>query len=244
MANETPPNQPDLGLSQADIDAALAAAGTDQSSSGSEPSLAEVNAAVEAVLQSTSSTTASADLGVRQADIDAALAGLDATVTTASVATRRASPPSSDTRVDSSGRPFHDAAAAMAEAIAAEKAAAVSQVPAQNSAIRAAPIDLPDFGTNGHPSKSRGSIDLLKDVEMHVTIELGRARMNVEDVLRLGEGSIVELDKLAGDPVDVLVNDRLVARGEVLILNDAFSVRINEIFGSSHQLAAEAGGVA
>ena len=73
------------------------------------------------------------------------------------------------------------------------------------------------------------SIDLLRDVELNVKIELGRARMLVEDVLKLGEGSVVELDKLAGDPVDVFVNDRLVARGEVLVLNDNFCVRVNEI---------------
>jgi len=73
------------------------------------------------------------------------------------------------------------------------------------------------------------SIDLLKDVELNVKIELGRSRMLVEDVLKLGDGSVVELDKLAGDPVDVFVNDRLVARGEVLVLNDNFCVRVNEI---------------
>ncbi len=73
------------------------------------------------------------------------------------------------------------------------------------------------------------SIDLLRDVELNVKIELGRSRMLVEDVLKLNEGSVVELDKLAGDPVDVFVNDRLVARGEVLVLNDNFCVRVNEI---------------
>jgi len=73
------------------------------------------------------------------------------------------------------------------------------------------------------------SIDLLRDVDLNVKIELGRARMLVEDVLKLTEGSVVELDKLAGDPVDVFVNDRLVARGEVLVLNDNFCVRVNEI---------------
>jgi flagellar motor switch protein FliN len=73
------------------------------------------------------------------------------------------------------------------------------------------------------------SIDLLRDVDLNVKIELGRARMLVEDVLKLTEGSVVELDKLAGDPVDVFVNDRLIARGEVLVLNDNFCVRVNEI---------------
>lgn len=75
----------------------------------------------------------------------------------------------------------------------------------------------------------RQDIDLLGDVGLDVKIELGRTRMLVEDVLRLGEGAVVELDKLAGDPVDVYVNGRLVARGEVLVLSDNFCVRINEI---------------
>jgi flagellar motor switch protein FliN/FliY len=74
-----------------------------------------------------------------------------------------------------------------------------------------------------------GAIDLLKDVDLNVKIELGRTRMLIEDVLKLAEGSVVELDKLAGDPVDVFVNEQLVARGEVLVLNDNFCVRINEI---------------
>ena len=74
-----------------------------------------------------------------------------------------------------------------------------------------------------------GPIDFLKDVDLNVKIELGRTRILIEDVLKLAEGSVVELDKLAGDPVDVFVNDQLVARGEVLVLNDNFCVRINEI---------------
>ena len=89
-------------------------------------------------------------------------------------------------------------------------------------------LDLPDFQrVVGDVQAS--SIDLLRDVDLNVAIELGRSRMLVEDVLRLAEGSVVELDKLAGDPVDVFINDRLVARGEVLVLNDNFCVRVNEI---------------
>ncbi len=91
-----------------------------------------------------------------------------------------------------------------------------------------APFDLPAFQQVISESQA-SSIDLLRDVELNVKIELGRSRMLVEDVLKLNEGSVVELDKLAGDPVDVFVNDRLVARGEVLVLNDNFCVRVNEI---------------
>jgi flagellar motor switch protein FliN/FliY len=89
-------------------------------------------------------------------------------------------------------------------------------------------LDLPNFQQVIRDAQV-SSIDLLRDVELNVKIELGRSRMLVEDVLKLGEGSVVELDKLAGDPVDVFVNDRLVARGEVLVLNDNFCVRVNEI---------------
>lgn len=81
----------------------------------------------------------------------------------------------------------------------------------------------------GSAAGEQGGIEMLGDVDLDVTIELGRTEMLVEDVLRLAGGSIVELDKLAGDPVDVYVNGRLIARGEVLVLNDNFCIRISEI---------------
>lgn len=112
----------------------------------------------------------------------------------------------------------------------AAEAASGSAAEARGTHPEASPVSLHDFGTG--PSTSgveRNSIALIQDVDLRVKIELGRTRMYVEDVLQLGEGSVVELDKLAGDPVDVFVNDRLVARGEVLVLNDNFCVRISEI---------------
>jgi flagellar motor switch protein FliN/FliY len=90
-------------------------------------------------------------------------------------------------------------------------------------------FELPNFNRALGKAGASGPIDLLKDVDLNVKIELGRTRMLIEDVLKLAEGSVVELDKLAGDPVDVFVNEQLVARGEVLVLNDNFCVRINEI---------------
>lgn len=96
------------------------------------------------------------------------------------------------------------------------------------AAPEAMPFKMPDIQQVMQDAQV-SSIDLLRDVELNVKIELGRSRMLVEDVLKLSEGSVVELDKLAGDPVDVFVNERLVARGEVLVLNDNFCVRVNEI---------------
>ena len=98
--------------------------------------------------------------------------------------------------------------------------------------VAADPFSLPNFSQVIQDAQV-SSIDLLRDVELNVKIELGRSRMLVEDVLRLAEGSVVELDKLAGDPVDVFVNERLVARGEVLVLNDNFCVRVNEIVAAA-----------
>ncbi|WP_206294918.1 flagellar motor switch protein FliN [Humisphaera borealis] len=100
------------------------------------------------------------------------------------------------------------------------------------ASVDADPFNLPNFNQVIQDAQV-SSIDLLRDVELNVKIELGRSRMLVEDVLRLAEGSVVELDKLAGDPVDVFVNERLVARGEVLVLNDNFCVRVNEIVAAA-----------
>jgi flagellar motor switch protein FliN/FliY len=118
------------------------------------------------------------------------------------------------------------------DAFAAQMGQAIEEETASDSLPEdAAPMDVPDLDGMRAPTGSSAGldIDLLSDVELNVKIELGRSRMTVDEVLKLGEGSVVELDKLAGDPVDVFVNDRLVARGEVLVLNDNFCVRINEI---------------
>jgi flagellar motor switch protein FliN/FliY len=122
------------------------------------------------------------------------------------------------------------AAEAEASAAGSDMATAVADPP------NAAPLPLSDFGLPSprdnavmDDSPELAAISLLDDVELEVKIELGRAQMYIEDVLRLGIGSVIELDKLAGDPVDVFINERLVARGEVLILNENLCVRINEI---------------
>ena len=114
-----------------------------------------------------------------------------------------------------------------------EDPAAVAAYDDPGAPAKEGPADLSEFDLPNFQQVMRdaqvSSIELLRDVDLNVKIELGRSRMLVEDVLKLGEGSVVELDKLAGDPVDVFVNERLVARGEVLVLNDNFCVRINEI---------------
>lgn len=101
-----------------------------------------------------------------------------------------------------------------------------------------AQFDLPSFSL-GASSELPEGLALLKDVNLDVKIELGRTRMVVDDVLRLSEGAVVELDKLAGDPVDIYVNGRHIARGEVLVLNDNFCVRISEILAGAEAAAQQ-----
>ena len=72
--------------------------------------------------------------------------------------------------------------------------------------------------------------DLLKDIPLHVNAELGRAKMVVRDILRLGVGSVVELDRDNGEPVDLLVNNKLIARGEVVEIDGNFGIKVTEIF--------------
>jgi flagellar motor switch protein FliN/FliY len=94
----------------------------------------------------------------------------------------------------------------------------------------AAQLNLPQFGDASHvDAEESARLETLQDVELDLRIELGRTELLIDEVLRLKEGSVVPLDKLAGDPVDILVNGRLVARGEVLVLNDNFCVRVAEI---------------
>ena len=88
-----------------------------------------------------------------------------------------------------------------------------------------------DF-TGAPASTEVATIELVRDVELDLKIELGRTHMYLEDVLKLRRGSVVPLDKLAGDPVDIYVNGRLIARGEVLVLNDNFCVRVAELIQS------------
>jgi len=91
-------------------------------------------------------------------------------------------------------------------------------------------FNFPDLSTHSPAPTAPGfPLTSLQDVELDLRIELGRTQLLIEDVLQLREGTVVPLDKLAGDPVDILVNGRLIARGEVLVLNDNFCVRVAEI---------------
>jgi flagellar motor switch protein FliN/FliY len=84
--------------------------------------------------------------------------------------------------------------------------------------------------------KRERNLDLILDIPLRVTVELGRTKMVVSDLLNLGQGSVIELSKLAGEPMEVLVNDKLVARGEAVVVNEKFGVRLTDIISPAERV--------
>ncbi|MDR1494190.1 MAG: flagellar motor switch protein FliN [Planctomycetaceae bacterium] len=93
-------------------------------------------------------------------------------------------------------------------------------------------FQFPEFG-GSTPNSEHATLDQISEVELDIKIELGRTNMYLEDVLKLRKGSVVALDKIAGDAVDIYVNERLIARGEVLVMNDNFCVRVAELLAGA-----------
>ena len=86
--------------------------------------------------------------------------------------------------------------------------------------------------------KQPRTLDFILDVTLQVTVEVGRARMTIQDLLQLGQGSVVELEKLAGEPLDIYVNGKHVARGEAVIVNEKFGVRLTDIISPDERVEA------
>jgi flagellar motor switch protein FliN/FliY len=108
--------------------------------------------------------------------------------------------------------------------------AAVNQaaVPAQSA--KATNLDTPTDGDG------QGNLDFILDIPMMLTVELGRSQMLINELLKLGRGSVIELSKLAGEPLDILANQRLIARGEVVVINEKYGIRITEIISPAERV--------
>ena len=90
----------------------------------------------------------------------------------------------------------------------------------------------PEPGATGQP----GGLDVILDIPVQLTVELGRTKTPIRDLLMLAQGSVVELDRLAGEPLDVLVNGTLIAQGEVVVVNDKFGIRLTDVIGPDERL--------
>ncbi|MDF2839893.1 MAG: flagellar motor switch protein FliN [Clostridia bacterium] len=101
--------------------------------------------------------------------------------------------------------------------------------------VNVQPIQYQSFDSDQWAAEKE-SIDLIKDIPLEVTVELGRTKKLIKDILEFGPGTILELDKLAGEPVDILVNGKYIAKGEVVVIDESFGVRITDIISASKRL--------
>lgn len=104
--------------------------------------------------------------------------------------------------------------------------------------VNAQPAQFSPLMGPGISSTPPSGLELVLDVPLKVTVELGRTRMQIRDVLELGKGSVVELDKLAGEPVDLLVNGKLIARGEVVVIDENFGIRVTDIVSPAERFSS------
>jgi flagellar motor switch protein FliN/FliY len=119
-----------------------------------------------------------------------------------------------------------DWAAAMAEQAISEAAPAAAQ-PAQI---------FPAFSESGGKASMLGELDMILDIPVQISVELGRTKITIKNLLQLAHGSVVELDAMAGEPMDVLVNGTLIAQGEVVVVNDKFGIRLTDIITPSERM--------
>ena len=116
-------------------------------------------------------------------------------------------------------------------------AAMNEQVVAEAAAPQAQPADIFEQLSNSAPKNAPpGDFNLILDIPVSLTVELGRTKISIRNLLQLAHGSVVELDGLAGEPMDVLVNGTLIAQGEVVVVNDKFGIRLTDIATPSERL--------
>lgn len=97
-------------------------------------------------------------------------------------------------------------------------------------------LGFEELKTEKKEAAASRDIDFLLDIPLKVTVELGRTKMLIKDLLQLGQGSVVELDKIAGEPMEILVNNKLIARGEVVVINEKFGVRLTDIISPTERI--------
>ena len=140
--------------------------------------------------------------------------------------------------------PMDDWASALAEQTSAEQAAPVAETaaPAAAAATQTMPTATPAASTvfpplaQDAPSGFHNDIGMILDIPVQLTVELGRTKVPIKNLLQLAQGSVVELDGLAGEPMDVLVNGYLIAQGEVVVVNDKFGIRLTDIITPSERI--------
>ena len=114
-------------------------------------------------------------------------------------------------------------------------AALEEQADAESSAARPSPAPLNKLDDEGKP-RTDVDMDMVLDIPVTISMEIGRTRISIRNLLQLSQGSVVQLDRLAGEPMDVLVNDTLIAHGEVVVVNDKFGIRLTDVISAAERI--------
>ncbi len=128
-----------------------------------------------------------------------------------------------------------DWAAAMAEQTTPPAADTASSSVAASGSTPSAAV-FPSFGGGENAPGLMNELDMILDIPVQITVELGRTKITIKNLLQLAHGSVVELDAMAGEPMDVLVNGTLIAQGEVVVVNDKFGIRLTDIVNPSERM--------
>lgn len=99
-----------------------------------------------------------------------------------------------------------------------------------------APADFDDLVDEGRPAAGDVNMDVILDVPVTISMEIGRTKISIRNLLQLNQGSVVELDRLAGEPMDVLVNGTLIAHGEVVVVNEKFGIRLTDVISPAERI--------
>ena len=132
-----------------------------------------------------------------------------------------------NTNPDAGASMEDDWAAAMAEQALSEAPAAANAQPAQI---------FPSFGQTDGKASMMNELDMILDIPVQISVELGRTKITIKNLLQLAHGSVVELDAMAGEPMSVFVNGTLIAQGEVVVVNDKFGIRLTDIITPSERM--------
>lgn len=126
------------------------------------------------------------------------------------------------------------------EAVADQWAEALAQQTSDgydNSALDAQPATLQDFDEDSEiSSEEKKRLEGILDIPVTISMEVGRSKINIRNLLQLNQGSVVELDRVAGEPLDVLVNGTLIAHGEVVVVNDKFGIRLTDVISQTERI--------
>jgi len=137
---------------------------------------------------------------------------------------------------DKPDEPTEESSTDWAEALLEQRAAENAGADIESGGVLSGEGSVPFSALGAGPDAQGGDLNMVLDIPVQLSVELGRTKVPIKHILQLGQGSVVELDALAGEPMDVLVNGYLIAQGEIVVVNDKFGIRLTDVVTPSERL--------